>query len=228
MITTHDVLFEDNHFIAVNKRAGILSQGDITGDPPLIDQVKHFLKIKYNKPGNVYAGLAHRLDRPVSGVVLIAKTSKGLERINGLFRKRMVEKKYLALVSKFTAAPQGELNHWLLKDGSKNKTSAFAKEKSGSKLATLKYRLISKKSDAYLLEINPLTGRPHQIRVQLAEMGSPIKGDLKYGYPAPMKDKSVCLHAYQLSFIHPVSHEPVVITAQPPDSGAWTAFKGIL
>lgn len=219
------VLYEDNHLIAVSKRAGILVQGDQTGDVPLLDLLKDYIKEKYDKPGEVFLGTVHRLDRPVSGLVLFARTSKALERMNELFRTRNVQKTYWAAVGKRPAAEQGTLTHWLLKNEGNNTVKAFAREKPGSQHAELDYTLINRQEDLYLLEVNPLTGRPHQIRVQLASMGCPIAGDVKYGYPKANDDGSILLHSRALSFVHPVKKELLRIEASLPDSGGWKRFR---
>jgi 23S rRNA pseudouridine1911/1915/1917 synthase len=218
-----DILYEDNHLIAVNKEPGILVQGDITGDEPLVDLVKDFLKVKYDKPGNVFAGLVHRIDRPVSGIVLFAKTSKALERMNRLFHQREVEKLYLAIVGD-TIESEGELDHWISKDERINKASIHLVEKQGSKSAKLSYKLLAQNKGESLLEIKPLTGRAHQIRAQMAFIGAPIKGDLKYGYPKPNSDKSICLHAFKLEFEHPVQKNKIIIEAPVPAIAEWKGF----
>jgi 23S rRNA pseudouridine1911/1915/1917 synthase len=218
------VLYEDNHLLILNKSAGVLSQGDATGDISLIELGKDYIKDKFKKPGAVFLGLVHRLDRPVSGVVVLARTSKSLERMSALFRNRETEKIYWALVTTKPAAEEGKLTHWLLKDSSKNRTTAFELEKPGSQLATLTYRLIARERGLYLLEVRPLTGRPHQIRVQLASMGCPIKGDTKYGDTSANADASIYLHARQLTFMHPVRKIPLAVKAPLPDMGLWKYF----
>jgi len=225
-ILEQDILFEDNHLLALNKKPGVLAQGDSTGDPSLVEQTKEYLKERYKKPGNVFAGLVHRLDRPVSGVILLAKTSKALERMTAMFRDRQVEKKYLAIVAG-TIEPEGVLRHWLVKDAAANKARVFNRESQGAKLAVLSYKVLAYSGGERLLETTPHTGRPHQIRAQLSFIGAPIKGDVKYGYPLPNGDKSVCLHARSLSFIHPVRKEPVDITAPYPPGQEWDAFRNI-
>lgn len=212
------VLYEDNHLLAINKEPGVLVQGDVTGDEPLVEVCKKYIAKKYNKPGAVFLGVVHRLDRPVSGVVVFARTSKALERMNALFKNRETKKTYWAMVSHRPPNEAGTLTHWLVKDEQKNKTTAYKKEMIGAQYAELSYKLIGEHSGKYLLEVSPVTGRPHQIRVQLASMGCPISGDLRYGAKAPLSDASIALHARQLEFIHPVKNERLVIVADPPDS----------
>lgn len=219
------VLYEDNHLIAINKSAGTLVQGDETGDEPLSEIVKQYIKEKYNKPGAVFLGVVHRLDRPVSGVVIFARTSKALARMNALFQKRETKKIYWALVGSLPPKPADTLVHWLVKDESKNKTTAYKTEHRNGLRSELSYQVIKSKSSFTLLEVNPITGRSHQIRVQLASMGCPIVGDLKYGYPQANGDASICLHARQLSFEHPVSKMTVVITAPLPKYEFWNSFR---
>jgi 23S rRNA pseudouridine1911/1915/1917 synthase len=219
------VLYEDNHLLIINKTAGTLVQGDETGDKPLVELGKEYIKEKYKKPGEVFLGVVHRLDRPVSGVVVFARTSKALERMNALFRNKETEKTYWALVSNKPPQQEDRLIHWLIKDEKKNKTTAYKKENPQGQLSELSYKLISQKAGLYLLEVKPITGRPHQIRVQLASIGCPIVGDLKYGYSSPNEDASICLHARQLKFIHPVKKEPVTISAQLPNGKSWKLFE---
>lgn len=219
------VLYEDNHLIAINKSAGTLVQGDETGDEPLSEIVKQYIKEKYHKPGAVFLGVVHRLDRPVSGVVVFARTSKALARMNALFQKRETKKIYWALVGSPPSKPAGTLVHWLVKDESKNKTTAYKTEYPNGLRSELSYQMIKSKSSLTLLEVNPITGRSHQIRVQLASMGCPIVGDLKYGYPQANGDASICLHARQLSFEHPVTKVSIVITASLPKYEFWNSFR---
>jgi 23S rRNA pseudouridine1911/1915/1917 synthase len=218
------VIYEDNHLLIVNKDAGILVQGDKTGDIPLAERCKKYIKEKYNKPGDVFLGVVHRLDRPVSGIVVLARTSKALERMNALFREKETKKIYWAVVSKKPRADSGTLVHWLLKDENKNKTTSFSKETEGASRSELNYRVINQRNGLFLLEVNPITGRPHQIRVQLSTMGCPIKGDLKYGHPEANDDGNICLHARELSFIHPVKKEKMIFTAPLPDKSYWHLF----
>jgi 23S rRNA pseudouridine1911/1915/1917 synthase len=219
------VLYEDNHLLAINKTAGTLVQGDATGDKPLVDICKDYIKEKYKKPGDVFLGVVHRLDRPVSGVVVFARTSKSLERMNELFRNRETKKTYWALVNRKPPNQEGALIHWLVKDEKKNKTTAYKKEHSEGQRSELTYKIIEQKSGLFLLEVNPITGRPHQIRVQLASMNCPIVGDLKYGFSTANEDASICLHARQLHFIHPVKKEPITITASLPKNHFWKPFS---
>ncbi len=222
-----DIVFEDNHLLIVNKPAGLLVHGDDTGDRTLADVAKEYLKEKYNKPGKVFIGVVHRLDRPVSGIVLLAKTSKALARLNELFRSRKTSKTYWAIVEKKPEHEQGTLVHWLQKNSSNNTTKAFAKENSNGLRSELHYRLLNGQDGKFLLEVNPITGRPHQIRVQLASMRCPIAGDLKYGAPAPLADKSIALHAQSLQFEHPTLKTPLTVSAPPPRTGPWLPFHNI-
>ncbi|MFN3402982.1 MAG: RluA family pseudouridine synthase [Cytophagaceae bacterium] len=219
-----EVIYEDNHIIIVNKQSGILTQGDQTGDLSLPDYVKQYLKQKYNKPGNVFAGVVHRLDRPVSGLVVLAKTSKGLERMNEVFKNRQVKKTYWAVVGNKPENNQGKLIHYLKKDGKLNISKAHINEIPGSLRSELHYQLIGKNNDLFLLEVDPLTGRHHQIRSQLSAMGCPIAGDVKYGFPKSNYDASICLHARRLEFDHPVKKEKVVCEAGLPDNPIWNKF----
>ena len=210
------IVYEDNHLIIVNKTASEIVQGDKTGDVPLSETVKQYLKEKYNKPGNVFLGVAHRLDRPVSGLVVFAKTSKALARLNDMFRNGEVKKTYWAIVKECPPAEEGELVHYLVRNEKQNKSYAHDKEVKNSKKAVLCYRLIGHSENYYLLEVDLQTGRHHQIRCQLAKIGSPIKGDLKYGFPRSNPDGSICLHARKVCFIHPVSKERIEVTAPLP------------
>lgn len=221
------ILYEDNHLLIVNKPAGSLVQGDRTGDVPLVETYKSYLKEKYNKPGAVFLGVVHRLDRPVSGVLVFARTSKALDRMNKLFRDRDVQKIYWAIVSKKPPAQEGILIHWLKKDSAKNITTAYDQEMAGSKRAELQYKLIGSQKNFYLLEIEPLTGRPHQIRVQLAKLSCPIQGDIKYGFSHPNADGNISLHARMLSFVHPVRKEELTIVAPLPAYETWQMFTTI-
>jgi len=217
------VLFEDNHIIIINKRAGDIVQGDKTGDKPLSDVVKEYIKDKYNKPGNVYLGTVHRLDRPTTGLVIFAKTSKALSRLNKLFVSKDISKTYWAIVKNAPEKHEDTLNHWLKKNPKNNKSKAHTKEIPESKKAILHYKLIKSLDYYHLLEVNLETGRHHQIRVQLSTIGSPIKGDLKYGFDRSNKDASISLHAKHIEFIHPVKNEPVSVEASLPDDAIWNA-----
>ncbi|WP_299364790.1 RluA family pseudouridine synthase [Winogradskyella sp.] len=217
------VLYEDNHIIVVNKRAGDIVQGDKTGDRPLSDIVKNYLKYKYNKPGNVFLGVVHRLDRPTTGIVLFSKTSKALPRLNKLFAEKKAQKTYWALVKNKPPKNEDKLIHWLKKNPKNNKSTAYNSEVESSKKAILNYKVIKKLDHFYLLEIDLETGRHHQIRSQLSKIGLPIKGDLKYGFPRSNNDASISLHAKQLVFVHPVKKETLIITAPVPDGTLWQA-----
>ena len=218
------VVYEDNHIIIVNKTASEIVQGDKTGDVPLSETVKQYIKEKYAKPGNVFLGVTHRLDRPVSGLVVFAKTSKALSRLNDMFRNSEVKKTYWAIVKQCPPAEEGELVHYLVRNEKQNKSYAYDKEVKNSKKAILDYKLIGHSQNYYLLEINLKTGRHHQIRCQLAKMGCPIKGDLKYGFPRSNPDGSICLHARRIRFIHPVSKELIDVTAPVPSGNLWNGF----
>lgn len=219
------VLYEDNHLIIVNKQAGEIVQGDKTGDTPLSDIVKDWLKEKHNKPGNVYLGVVHRLDRPVSGAVLFAKTSKALPRLNKMFAEHdKVSKTYWAIVQNRPQASKGTLTHWLTRQEKNNTARAYDREVPGAKKAVLDYELIASGDRYHLLEIHLHTGRHHQIRCQLAKMGCPIKGDLKYGAPRSNPEGSISLHARNLTLEHPVSHETISVTAPVPDDRLWLAL----
>jgi 23S rRNA pseudouridine1911/1915/1917 synthase len=221
-----DVLFEDNHLIAVSKKAGQIVQPDPDGTRALCDEVADWLAQKYNKPGKAFLGVAHRIDRPVSGVVLFAKTSKALIRLNELFRDRKVEKIYLALVEGKPKAEQMDLVHYLSRNQKTNKSYISDKQAEGRQLAKLSYKVIDYFDRYTLLEIQLGTGRHHQIRAQLSFSGLPIKGDVKYGARRSNDDRSICLHAYSLSFLHPVKNEPVKISCPLPDTSAWPKKKG--
>ena len=219
------IIFEDNHLIAVNKLPGELVQGDITGDQPLLEKVREYIRLKYQKPGNVYTGLIHRLDRPTSGIVVFAKTSKALARMNKLFEKREVEKKYWAVVGGVPENEKARLVHFLIKDQKRNKAIFFQSEKPNAKKAILSFKILEKIDHYSLLEVSLETGRHHQIRAQLAAIGHPIKGDLKYGFPRSNRDASISLHAKFLRFEHPVSGEEIVLEAALPEGdGVWKHF----
>ena len=223
-----DVIYEDNHIIAINKECGEVVQSDITGDITVIDMVKSFLKEKYNKPGNVFLGLPHRLDRPTSGLLILAKTGKVLPRLNKLFQTRgKVKKTYWAVVDKRPPKFEGTLEHYLRKNQEKNRSYAYNKQEKGSKYAKLTYRHVASIDNYHLLEIDLFTGRHHQIRVQLRQLKLYIKGDIKYGFPRPNKDKGIHLHARKIEFIHPVKKEPLTVVADPPDDTVWNEFMKI-
>lgn len=215
------VVYEDNHIIIVNKRSGEIVQGDKTGDKPLSDIVKEYIKEKYNKPGNVFLGVVHRLDRPVSGLVVFAKTSKALSRLNDMFRTGDVHKTYWAITKRRDIAPEGTLTDWLTRNERQNKSYAHANEVPGAKKAILKYKVRSVSDNYMLLEVTLLTGRHHQIRCQLAHMGCPIKGDLKYGAPRSNPDGSISLHSRRVEFVHPVSKEQICVEAEVPADRLW-------
>lgn len=219
------VLYEDNHIIIVNKRAGDIVQGDKTGDKPLSDVVKAYIAEKYNKPGNVYLGVVHRLDRPTTGIVLFSKTSKALPRLNKLFAEKKAKKTYWALVKNPPSKSQDTLINWLRKNPKNNKSTAYDKEVSNSKKAILHYKIIKELDNFYLLEIDLETGRHHQIRSQLSKIGCPIKGDLKYGFDRSNKDAGISLHARTLQFIHPVKQTEIKITAPLPTDALWQACE---
>jgi 23S rRNA pseudouridine1911/1915/1917 synthase len=219
------VLYEDNHIIAVNKRASDIVQGDKTGDTPLSEKIKDYIRDKYNKPGNVFVGVVHRIDRPVSGVILFAKTSKALSRLNEMFKTKTVQKTYWAIVEQKPTKPCGTLINFLKKNQKQNKSYAFDTEKEGCKRSELDYKLLSSSDKYHLLEVKPKTGRHHQIRVQLSALGSAIKGDLKYGAKRSNKNASICLHALKIEFIHPVQKEHVSISAPVPEDNLWSFFN---
>jgi len=227
-ISDADVLYEDNHLIAINKTAGDIVQADDTGDEPLDEKVKKYIAKKYNKPNGAFLGVVHRLDRPVSGVILFAKTSKALERINTMFKAREMHKTYYAVTRNRPQPDAGNMVHWLVKNPQKNVTKAHDHEVDGSMRAELNYKLLGQVNDYYLIEVDPITGRPHQIRVQLSALGCPIVGDNKYGYPRGSLRKSISLHARKLQFIHPVKKEPVAIVAPVPKDGFWERFEGMM
>lgn len=226
------VIYEDNHIIIVNKQAGEIVQGDKTGDRTLADDVKAYIKEKYAKPGDVFLGVVHRLDRPVSGVVVFARTSKALSRLNEMFRTGKIQKTYQAIVpatEKSVATPDGEwvtVDTWLTRNERQNKAFSHQREVAGSKRAVLDYRIIGRGDRYNLLEVRLHTGRHHQIRCQLSSLGMPIKGDLKYGLPRSNPDGSISLHARHIAFEHPVSHQAIDVTADYPDNKLWLALGG--
>jgi 23S rRNA pseudouridine1911/1915/1917 synthase len=218
------ILYEDNHLLVINKLPSEIVQGDKTGDATLPDSIKAYLKEKYNKPGNVFCGVVHRLDRPTSGAVIFARTSKALERLNAQFREKETNKVYWAIVEKKPAEPEGRLIHFLRKNESQNKSYVVDAKTNGAKEAVLSYKLIQSSERYHLLEIALETGRHHQIRTQLAAIGCIIKGDLKYGAKRSNEDGSICLHARKISFTHPTSKELIQITAPTPGTGVWKVF----
>lgn len=221
-----DILYEDNHLVAINKRCGDIVQGDKTGDRTVGDDVKAYLKEKYGKPGNVFLGVTHRLDRPTSGVLLFARTSKSLARMNELFRMDgAIRKTYWAVVDRIPEPAEGTLGHWLVRNEKQNKSYAYGREQKDSRKASLGYRFIASSDRFHLLEIELHTGRHHQIRAQLAAIGIHIKGDMKYGFPRSNKDGGIHLHARSIRFTHPVSQEPVEIVAPVPDDPVWRYFE---
>jgi len=219
-----NVLFEDNHIIVVNKRVGDIAQGDKTGDKPLSDVVKEYLKDKYNKPGKVFLGVVHRLDRPTTGVVIFARTTKALTRLNELFKIRETKKTYWAVVKKKPEPESGSLVHYLKRDEKRNMSKAHLKEVPESKLASLDYKVIKQLDNYTVLEVDLHTGRHHQIRAQLSAIGSPIKGDLKYGADRSNPDGGISLHARKLVFVHPVTKDELTIVAPVPDDSVWNSI----
>ncbi|MDY5631669.1 MAG: RluA family pseudouridine synthase [Bacteroidaceae bacterium] len=220
------ILYEDNHLIIVNKQAGDIVQGDKTGDAPLSDIIKDFIKVRDKKPGNVFLGVVHRLDRPVSGVCLFAKTSKALARMNALFAKHEeVRKTYWAIVGNRPPKPEGTLVHWLTRDEKRNMARAYEREVPNSKRAHLDYRTLCHSDRYWLLEVTLHTGRHHQIRCQLSKIGCPIKGDLKYGAPRSNPDGSISLHARRLDFIHPVTQKEIAVEAPVPNDKLWQTME---
>ena len=218
------VLYEDNHIIIVNKAPGEIVQGDKTGDKPLSERVKEYLKVKYDKPGNVFCGVTHRLDRPTSGVVVFAKTSKALSRLNAMFKNNEIDKTYWAVVKKLPEKTEATLTHYLIKNERTNKSTAHDVEKPNTKRSVLRYKVIAQSQNYNLLEVELETGRHHQIRCQLSKIGSPIKGDLKYGAERSNPDGSISLHARKIAFVHPVSKEKIAVAAPPPDDVLWSAL----
>lgn len=218
------VLYEDNHLVVVNKAPGEIVQGDKTGDKPLSEEVKEYLKVKYNKPGNVFCGVTHRLDRPTSGIVVFAKTSKALSRLNAMFKNNEIDKTYWAVVKKLPEKTEATLTHYLIKNERTNKSTAYDVEKPNTKKSVLHYKVIGQSQNYNFLEVDLETGRHHQIRCQLSKIGSPIKGDLKYGAERSNPDGSISLHARKIAFIHPVSKEKIEVVAPTPDDVLWNAL----
>ena len=219
-----EVIYEDNHLIAVSKTCSEIVQGDKTGDKPLPEIIGQWLKEKYGKPGNVFVGVTHRLDRPVSGLVLFAKTSKALARLNEMFRNGEIQKTYWAIVKEKPEEAEAELVHYIVRNERQNKSFAYDTEKPNAKKAILYYKIIGQSDNYFLLEIDLKTGRHHQIRCQLAKIGCPIKGDLKYGFPRSNPDGGISLHSRKAKFIHPVSKQEIEIVAPVPDDRLWKAF----
>jgi len=222
------IIYEDNHLLVFNKPSGMLVQGDKTGDTTLIDVVKHYIKHKYDKPGNVFLGLTHRLDRPVSGAVIFAKTSKALTRVTVAFQKKQVSKFYLAISASKPKEPSGTISNFLRKDKNKNLVKVFSQSKSGAKSAESLYELLQYNAKKSLIKVIPKTGRSHQIRVHLSSLGCPILGDVKYGAPSPLPDKSVALHCAKMSLLHPVLKEDISFTAILPDTAIWSPYTSFL
>lgn len=220
-----EILYEDNHLIAVYKKSSDLAQGDKTGDVSLDNEVKRYIEKKYKKPGEAFLGVVHRLDRPVSGIILFARTSKALARLNDMFRTREVKKIYMAIVKERPPADEATITHFLKKNEQQNKTYVYDTLVKGSKEASLTYKLAGRSEKYYLLEIELHSGRHHQIRAQLAKIGCPVKGDLKYGFPRSNEDGSISLFARKLEFMHPVRKEPVTITAHFPEGDIWNVFS---
>ncbi len=221
------VLYEDNHLIAVKKLSGEIIQSDQTGDTTLAEKVKAYIKKKYKKPGEVFLGIIHRLDRPVGGVIIFARTSKALTRMNELFREKKIKKEYWAIVEEKPPLEEEQLINWLKKNQDKNRSRAYEKEVKGSKKAILSYQLVGRSKNYFYLKINPLTGRHHQIRVQLSFIGCRIKGDVKYGAKRTNKDGGIHLFAKSLSFVHPIKKEPLAISANPPIDPLWNEFLNL-
>ena len=222
-----DILFEDNHLIIVNKQSGVLVQGDKTGDTPLIELVKEYIKNKYDKTGNVFLGLVNRIDRPVSGIVIFAKTSKALSRMNDKLKNRQIRKLYWLFVSNKFKSNEGKIEGWFKKNKKINKSFFSKEEINNSKHGSLKYRIIEKLEKYLKIEVNLETGRHHQIRCSFSEIGFPIIGDLKYGSKRSNKDGGIYLHSREVNFIHPVSKEEIIIKAVPPKSGLWSAYPSV-
>lgn len=222
-----DLIYEDNHLLIVNKPGGMLVQGDATGDEPLSERAKRFLKDKYDKPGNVFCGVVHRIDRPVSGLVVLTKTSKALTRMNQVFKQRKIKKVYWAVTKRTPKESEGKLVHWLKKNSKKNKVAVFDRAQADAQKAELRYRVMGQLNNHTLIEVVPLTGRPHQIRAQLAALHCPIRGDVKYGFPKPNPNANIHLHARRVHFTHPVKKEPLICTAGLPEEDFWEQFLSL-
>ena len=223
-----EILYEDNHIIIVNKKCGDIVQGDKTGDRTLADEVKQYIKKKYNKPGDVFLGITHRLDRPTSGIIIFARTSKALTRLNKMFAEQQIHKTYLAVVNNKPPKLKDTITHYLVRNRKQNKSYANNKEVPNSKKAILTYELIGNSDRFYLLKIQLHSGRHHQIRAQFTKLNCYIKGDLKYGFPRSNPDGGIYLHSYKVEFIHPVKKEPVIITSKPPEDVLWNYFYNLL
>jgi len=223
-----EILYEDNHIIIVNKKCSDIVQGDKTGDKTLADEVKQYIKQKYNKPGDVFLGITHRLDRPTSGIVIFARTSKALSRLNKMFSEQRIHKTYLAVVNNKPPKIKDTITHYLVRNRKQNKSYAYDNKVKNAKKSNLTYELIGNSDKFYLLKIQLHTGRHHQIRAQLAKLGCFIKGDLKYGFPRSNPDAGIHLHSYKVEFIHPVKKDPVKIIAKPPDDVLWNYFRDIV
>ena len=221
------VVYEDNHIIIVFKQSGEIVQGDKTGDRPLSETVKDYIKAKYHKPGNVFLGVVHRLDRPVAGLVVFARTSKALARLNEMFRKGDIHKTYWAITKNMPKEPQATLTNWIVRNERQNKSYAYDREVPDSKKALLSYRVIGHTDHYHLLEVHLMTGRHHQIRCQLAHIGCPIKGDLKYGAQRSNPDGSISLLSHEMTFVHPVSKETIHVVAPLPDDNLWRALAPV-
>lgn len=225
MASSINIIFEDNHLLVVNKPGGIPVQPDPTGDESLLQACTEYIRTRYNKPGNVFCEVTHRIDRPVSGLVILAKTSKALARVNEMFKEKKIQKTYWALVGKRPEEISGQLIHWLVRNNTKNVTVAYKTEAKGSQRAELSYQLIHEGDPYFLLEVKPITGRTHQIRCQLSVMGCPIVGDVKYRYRGTLPDRTIALHARQLQFEHPVTKEPMTLQAEVPNTDWWQIFR---
>ena len=226
MFSEKDILYEDNHLLVINKHAGDLVQADAQGQTGLEDEIKRFIRRRDNKPGDVFLGVVHRIDRPVSGAVLFAKTSKALVRLNRMIREGAIDKRYWAVVESLPETERGTLTHYIERNGKTNRSHAYASPRGDAKLAQLEYRLLAGSNNYFLLEVHLLTGRHHQIRCQLSKIGCPIKGDLKYGARRSNPDSGICLHSRSLSMIHPLRKEPLTVTAPPPaEDNLWAFFS---
>jgi len=221
-----EVLHADNHVIAVAKPAGVPTVPDESGDVSLLDEVREWIRVTAGKPGNVFVGVVHRLDRPVSGVALFARTSKAASRLSDAWRTRSVQKTYLGLVAGAPPQPEGEVELWIVKDERRNVVRAVAAGHADAKASRSRYRVLARRGDVTLLRLEPLTGRSHQLRVLCRELGAPLLGDLKYGAGAPLRDASIALHAWRLVFPHPTAKTPVTVTCEPPDARWWREFRG--